>query len=214
MDATQKVQSMESAAGGNMTEAMLGVAVVVLSILALVNVLPMILLAIAIIAAGAGMLFQGSALNAEYSHLMSMHETGNLDSLNLKKGTSTEVVTGCAGIILGILTLIGLVSNILAAVAAIVVGCGLAFSGKSISRLNKIKIQHSGADDNAQALAHEAVSGASSAHVLIGIGAAVLGILAIIGVAPTTLTMIAFIAIGGVSLFSGLAVTGETMMLG
>ncbi|HLR77085.1 MAG TPA: hypothetical protein VK106_05455, partial [Balneolaceae bacterium] len=166
------------------------------------------LLSIAVIAAGAGMLFQGSAISGEYSSLMSRFDTGSLGEMNLQ-GTMVEAFTGCAGIALGILSLLGLIPGLLTAIAAITLGVGLLISYRSVMRLNRLKIRHSGADKNAQRIAHGAVNGASAVHMLVGLGAIALGILAILGLSPGTLTMIALLGIGGATLLSGLAVGGK-----
>lgn len=204
---TQK-QAAEKMAAGNTVEAFIGACVVALAILALASILPMVLLSIAVIGAGAGLLMQGSAISGEYSDLMSRYETGNLQQMSLQ-GTKIEAFTGSAGIVLGILSLIGLVPVVLAAVGAITLGVGLLISYKSLARLNELKIMHSGADEHAQSIARGAVEGASAAHMLVGLGAVALGILAIIGINPMALTMIAVLGIGGATLLSGLAVGGE-----
>jgi len=212
MDVTQqqrKTTSLETIAGGNTAEALLGAAIVVLIILSLLSILPMTLLSISVIAAGVGLLFQGAAITGKYSQLLSIQETGNLQNLNLQNNTSVEMFTGCAGIALGILSLLGLAPELLTAISAIVLGCGLAISSKSVSRLNRIKIMYSGADKNAQHIARGAVEGAATAHILIGLGAIVLGILSIIGISPSVLTMVALLAIGVATLLSGMAVGGK-----
>lgn len=201
-------QAAEMMTAGNMVEALIGAGVVVLAILAILNVLPIILLSIAVIGAGVGMLFQGSAISGEYSALMSRYDMGDLQHMNLQ-GTKVEALTGSAGIALGVLSLIGLIPVLLTAISAITLGVGLLISYRSLTRLNKLKIMHSGADEHAQSIARGAVKGASAVHMLVGIGATALGILAVIGVSPMILTMIALLGIGGATLLSGLAVSGE-----
>src|SRR5699024_11252444 len=100
--------------------------------------------------------------------------------------------------------------ELLTAISAIVLGCGLAISSKSVSRLNRIKIMYSGADKNAQHIARGAVEGAATAHILIGLGAIVLGILSIIGISPSVLTMVAVFAIGVDTLIIGIDGAGTS----
>lgn len=213
MDVAKERQATrtETMEAGNMAETIAGAGAVVLSILALLDVLPMVLLSIAVIGAGVGMFFQGSAVAEEYSYLLSGQNYGNMNTLNIKSGLTMEALTGCVGVILGILSLIGLIPGLLTAISAIVLGCGLAMSSKSISRLNNLKIMHSGADDAAQQIARGAVSSASAAHVLIGIGAIALGILGVIGISPHLLTMVALLGVGAATLLSGLAVGSGLM---
>ncbi len=64
-----------------------------------------------------------------------------------------------------------------------------------------------------RAAAREAVYGAAGAQILIGAGAVVLGILALIGYDWVTLTLIAFLALGGTALLSASAVGGRMVPL-
>ena len=63
-------------------------------------------------------------------------------------------------------------------------------------------------DERARRVTHEAVSGAAGADVLIGLGAATLGILGVVGVASHSapmLALIALLAVGVAELYSGSA---------
>ena len=59
----------------------------------------------------------------------------------------------------------------------------------------------------------EAVSTSSGIQILFGLGAVTLGVLSLVGVfTPITLTLVAILAVGGASLFSGAA--GSASMWG
>lgn len=205
--------AVETIYGGTLTEAIGGAGAVVLTILGLLNVLPVVMLSVATIGVGAGLLFQGSAIGAEYADLIDRAGAGQLHDMNIGGGLSVEILTGGAGVALGILALVGVAPLILTAAGAIVLGCGLAISSGSITRLNHRKIKASGAEIAAQNLAREAVRAASGTQVLVGLGAITLGILGIIGLNPLMLTMIAVLALGGATLLSGMSLNGSMLSI-
>ena len=128
--------------------------------------------------------------------------------MEVESGMSAEMLGGIAGIVLGILALIGLVPMLLVEVAAIVFGATLLLSSGTTHRLNEmINLRASG--DHAQHVTHEAVAAATGADVLVGLGAIVLGILGLVGIASHTtplLALIAILAVGVAELLSGSAV--------
>jgi len=210
MTQQQKI-ALETISSGTATEAIGGAAAIVLTILGLSNIAPVYMLSIATIAVGVGLLFQGSAIAAEYSDLISKVGGEELHSMNLGDGLSIEITAGGIGIGLGILSLVFVVPQILTPIAGIVLGCGIALSSRTISRLNDLKIMTSDANDTAQKIAREAVNAASGAQVIVGLGAITLGILSLTGVSPMILTMIALLSLGFSTLLSGLSTSGKAL---
>jgi hypothetical protein len=102
---------------------LLGISAVVLSILGLAAVLPVMLAGIAIIAAGASLLFEGLAVGASSGVAHDGHERTGMMS-----GVGAEAIAGLATIALGVLALVRIDPNILLPVAAIVLGTGVLFS--------------------------------------------------------------------------------------
>ncbi len=198
-------------AGGSTTEAVIGACVVALAIIGLASVYPFYLAPIATIAFGAGMLLAGSAVAASYARIL--HNAGR-DKTELAAfggGVSVEVFTGIAGIVLGILTLVGIDPLTLLPIAMIVFGGGMMFSSGAATRLNVLGSPHT--DEHTAMLAREAIWGATGMQVLVGAGAVVLGILALIGYHPLTLSEVSLLGLGGAMLIAGSAIAGRMAVL-
>ena len=198
-------QTAECLAGGALGETIGGGGAAVLSIIALAGILASFLAPIATIAIGGALLFEGAAIAGRYRRLISELGAGHLTESDLGGGMTAEVLGGAAGVVLGILSLIGLVPVTLMAVAAIVFGGSLLLGSSSTSRLSHLSISESGAHYRAQAIARESVLASSGAKAMVGGGVVVLGILSLLGMAPMTLNMIAMLAVGSVIFLSGSA---------
>lgn len=198
----------EVIAGGSMAEGIAGIAAVVLGIIGLAGVLRMPLLAVGTIAAGAALLFEGAAVSARYRDLLA-HVSSGHNALEVGGGMSAESIGGAAGIALGVLALVGVASGVLVSTAAIVFGAAILLGTGVTSRLNSIEVESSGEHPTARAVAHEAMSAASGVQVLVGLGAAALGILALLGIAPLTLTLTAVLIVGFALMLSGSAVSAR-----
>jgi hypothetical protein len=135
-------------------------------------------------------------------------------------GTSAEILGGIAGIVLGILALIGLVPMTLLSVSVIVFGGTLLFGSPAVYDVGTAEPKRGTTTDYiAREIAGPAgaqarlAAGAAGAQALIGIGSVTLGILALIGMAPQTLVLAAILAIGTSALLSGGALTAKMMNL-
>jgi hypothetical protein len=199
---------LEISLGRSLSGSIGGAAAVVLSILGLANVYPHFMAAIATIAVGATLLFKSLTIAAEYPKLLSQTGTGGGE---LGSGMSAELLAGGAGIVLGILALLGIGFQPLISIAVIVFGAGLLFGSTVVKSLNALKVQAMGAEGVAQRVVEDIVSAAMGTQVLVGIGSIVLGILSLIGFIPVVLNLVALLAIGAVSLLTGSAVTGKLM---
>jgi hypothetical protein len=190
--------------GGSTAEAVVGAAAVVLAILGLANIWPGYMASIATIAVGAALLFEGGAIASRYSYLVK--RTG---ATEVGGGVSAEILGGAAGIALGILALMGIMPATLMPIAIIVFGGALLVGSAATSRLNALSTWRM--SDRARDVTREAIEMASGTEVLIGIGAVVLGILALLGMAPRTLVLIALLALGATVLFSGSAISSRML---
>lgn len=198
--------------GGSATEALGGGGAIVLAILGLSGVVPTFMIAIAAIVLGVALLFQGGAVATEYRRIMNASETSErVEKMELGGGLGAEVLAGGAAIVLGILALLGLESVILVSVSNIVLGTGILLASGTLARLNDIQVTRRHNDVAHQKLAHEAVSSTNAVQVLVGLSAIVLGILALIGIQPLTLNLVAQLAIGSSILLSGTAITGRML---
>jgi hypothetical protein len=195
-------------AGGSTVEAVGGAAALVLAILGLAAVLPETLAAVATIAIGVALLAEGTAIAARYAKILAGTELGRIGAAELGGGMSAEFLGGAAGIVLGLLALLGVASMTLEAVAAIVFGGALLFGSAATSKLDALASR-----SEARTAAREAVVAASGAEVMVGLGSAVLGILALVGLAPATLTLVALLGVGTAIVLSGTAITARMAAL-
>jgi hypothetical protein len=193
-------------ATGAGAEAIAGGAAVVLDILGLAGLLPMILASIAVIAAGAAFLFQGAAVAARYRRLALEAGGGEAE---IETGMSTEIIGGLAGIALGILALIGIETVALLAISAIVFGGTLLFGSPAVYRVSRAEPGTQIMDE----MARQTAAGAAGAQALVGLGAITLGILALVGIVPQTLVLVAVLSIGAAALLSGGALTSKMVSL-
>lgn len=200
-------RTVEAAGAGAATEAIGAAAAIVLAIIALAGALPLPLMSVATIVLGAAILIDSAAIGAHYSRLAHASSTGEhrLTRVELGGGISAGSIAGIAGIVLGILALLGITPVSLCAVALIVFGAALLFGSAAKGRLTSLSSAHHGLTDHARHLVDEMVSASAGGEILVGIGAIVLGIIALLGFDPVTLVLIGFIGVGAVVLFSGSA---------
>ena len=189
-------QTARMVESGSLMESIAGLAGIVLAIVGLANVLPQILLPIATIALGAGLVAEGGVIAARFSNLLTATGKEQYQTTELGVGLTSEVVGGIAGIVLGILALIKIEPMILLPVAAIVFGATLIFGTGINSRLNNMQIGQSGGDAHFRAVAREAVSASSGVQMFLGLASIALGILGVIGINPLTLSLVALLCVG------------------
>lgn len=179
----------------------------VLAIIGLCGLAPFYMASIAAIVLGGSLIMSGLGITAEYKMLIS--STAGKDFEWLGGGLTIELLGGVAALVLGILALIGMESMLLLSVDAIALGVVLFFSSSAMARLNNLKIASSGVDESAHKFAYAVVASSLDTQVVIGGAATVLGILAVIGIRPMLLVLIAFLCVGAALAFSGAALTGR-----
>lgn len=199
--------------GGSSTEALAGAAALVLAILGLAQVAPGLMVAVAAIALGAALIFDGAAVAAEYSRILARSGNGALQSVELGGGLGTQISGGIAAVVLGVLALLNLDPTALTAIAAIVLGATMVLSSGVSTRLNALKIETSGDHDVAKRVAREALTATVGTDVLVGLAAIVLGILALVGLDTVTLVLVAMLALGAAVLLTGSAVIGKMLSI-
>lgn len=194
---------------GASAEALSGGAAGVLAIIGLAHVYPTALLAISGIAIGAGLMLEGASIAAEHKKLILAIAQDKWEHINVDMGMSVELLGGLSAIVLGILSVLGLDPTILMPAAAIIVGTSVLLSSGTMARMNALRLAANDIEGPLLHAAREIVNASAMTQVLVGMGAIVLGILAIIGIASTTLTLIAFLALGSSLAISGSAIGGR-----
>jgi len=206
--------SAEAAAYGGLVDAVGGIATIILAIIALSGLRPDIMVPITIIVFGAALLIQGGTMLSEYAQIMFPGSGTATASPEQFGGSSISVMffAGAAGIVLGILALVGIAANPLISVALIVFGSALLLSSNAVRALYLLQASRGGTPrTGSEMLAGEMASGSAGVQILAGLGAIVLGILAVTGTNPAVLAPAALIVLGATVVLTGSALSGLVM---
>jgi len=180
------------------TESIGGIVVIILAILALVGVLPMVLAAVAGIVFGVDFIVEGAALAARRSAVAARSEQP-LDQID--GGVTVELVGGLAAIVLGVLALIGVAPTVLMGALVITGGAGLILSIGVVGGVGGLG-------------GSVPMPSASAAHLMAGIAAVVLGILALVRPEFTTvLSTVGLLVLGASLTLSGTAFSSAMLRL-
>jgi hypothetical protein len=201
-----------AAAYGGLADAIGGIATIILAIIALAGVHPEIMLPIATIVFGAALLIQGGTMLSEYASIIFPAGSATASPEQFGVGSlSSLFLVGVAGIVLGILALLGITPSILTAIAVIAFGSALMLTSNSVRHLYMMQscASWSGAPRaGAELLAGEMASGSAGVQMLAGLAAIVLGILAVLGMNQNILTLAALIVLGATVILTGSALSG------
>lgn len=171
-------------ASGSMMEGIGALATMALAIVGLAGLLSATLAAIATIVLGAGILVQSGAFGAGAA---SANAAGDAQVI-AGEGLGAEFLSGLTGIVLGILALLGVAPMTLLSVALLMFGAAFLLSNSSMQFNQSTGYR---------------MSSCGGGHILMGLGALVLGILAVIGISPLTLILVGLLGLGAWALFSG-----------
>jgi hypothetical protein len=194
---------------GLLTEGAAGIATIVLAVVALAGVAAGPLAAIAAIVIGVGLLAQAFNSAAEDTKAMAASPQNS----EFGGEVMVDCLCGVAGIILGILALVGAATAVhMLAPALIVFGGALLLSG-SIS-MRPRSFRETSATGQTQVVAYHGSAAASGMEVLIGLAAIVLGILSLtIAAATWPLVLVGFIAVGAAMLLVSATFSGAVVRL-
>ncbi|MBX9823392.1 MAG: hypothetical protein K2Y27_00200 [Xanthobacteraceae bacterium] len=214
---TSERSFQEAATYGGLVDAIGGAATIILAIVALSGVGQSMLAAIATVVFGAALLIQGGTMLTEFTKLMAPPGAASMVEETMGGGgLSALFLVGAAGIVLGVLSLVGIATQTLTAAAVIAFGGALLLSSGSVWRLYQAKraSYHAGAAgtlSGAEFLAGEMASGSAALQCLSGLAAIVLGILAVTGTNPNVLTLIGLLVLGATVLLTGSTLSGAVM---
>jgi hypothetical protein len=198
---------------GGFVDAIGGIVTIVLAIIALSGIAATMLVAVATIVFGAALLIQGGTMLSEYTHTIFPAGAAAPAEEFGGGGNSTVFLVGAAGIVLGVLALLGLYPVMLTSIAVIAFGSALVLSSSAVWHLFRIRqSQYRSARQPAmmgsEILAGEMASGSAGLQCLAGLGAIVLGILAVTGTNPTILTLVGLLVLGSTVLLTGSTLSG------
>lgn len=187
------------AGGGTTVEAVAGAGAVVLTILGLVGMSPVWMAAIASIAIGGALILGGASAAVASARTSMPYQSGRSEAIG---GASFELIAGGAGIVFGILALLGIMWATLLPIACIVFGGALILGSQNTISNVSLHAPYAG-EPGREYLSRDTAYAAGGTEVLIGIGGVVLGILALVGTYPLILVLAAFLSFGVAILFSG-----------
>jgi hypothetical protein len=210
----REARSLEVGRASSMAEALAAAGAIVLAILGLAGAMPRYMMTIGTIVLGAAILLQAGTAGARHHRLFqeAATEEGRVARAEVRGGMSAESIAGVTGIVLGILALLGVSTAVtLCAVALIAFGGGLLLGSGATARFRAVGWSRSEIPEVTKQVLHEVFSFSTGAEVLVGVGAIVLGILALLGVFPATLVLIGLLAVGFAGLVSSTSI-GAPMM--
>jgi hypothetical protein len=196
----EAVTAARELAGGSVAEVITSISAIVLAVIALAGVLSFQLAAITTIILGASFLVEGWVVSSAH-RVSTSSQAGAFAHTGGFAGISAQGLGGLAGVVLGILALFRTGSEMLIATALLVFGATLllrTWASFYPSYWLATPSQMSGAET----FPHMSANGLSG-QVLVGVGATVLGILAIIGEAPLTLSLAGLLSVGAALLLGG-----------
>lgn len=200
--------SSEAASYSGFVDALGGIATIVLAIVGLSGVKPDILLSIATVVFGAALLIQGGAMLTEYAQIEVLPESNVAGSGG---GLSALFLVGTAGIVLGVLALLGVHAPVLASVAAIAFGAALIVSSSAVWQLltsRSVAAQFQSRSPMLRIVASEVAAGSAGVQAMAGLAVIVLGILAVSGIYTDSLALVALLAAGAAIVLTGSTLSG------
>jgi hypothetical protein len=204
---------------GGFADAVGGLAAVVLAVVALAGLDAGIMIAIATVILGAALLVQSGEMLSEYASITVPRGASATSSREFGGGNIAAVlIVGAAGIVLGILALVGIHPVALPATAVIAFGSALVLSSSAAWHLYTLRQASAAATPSAsewqsgsEILAGEMASGSAGAQALAGLGSVVLGVLAVIGLNPEVLTLTAVLVLGAAVILGASATSGAIL---
>lgn len=205
----ERQRSIKVVAGGLITEAICGAATVVLAIIGLAGggSLPGYTASIATIVFGVALLAQGGSIAARYQQLLRETVPAEWETrTEIGGGMGAEMLGGAAGVVLGILGLLGIATALLIPIAVIVFGGTLLLGSAATADVGSLGAVGS---ERFAHVARQASVAASGTQVLVGVAGVVLGIIALIGVDTATVSLVALLVMGAAGLLTGTALSSR-----
>jgi hypothetical protein len=210
MTSYSSTTSGEAAGYGGFVDALGGIATIVLAVIGLSGVRSLDLLSIATIVFGAALLIQGGAMLTEYAQIQATPEASPASAGG---GLGALFGVGVAGIILGVLALLGVHSDILDSVAILAFGGALVVSSSAVwqlltSRSVSTRFQ---TGSMLRVVASEVATGSATLQAMAGLAIIILGILAVSGVMTGYLALIALLVAGASIVMTGSTLSGTML---
>ena len=192
---------------GLLTEGAAGIAIIVLSVIALAGISSGALASIVTIVTGVGLMVQAFNSAAENSRVAA----NAVPIPDLGGEMMVDCLAGITGIVLGVLALVGVNAPHLVPSALIVFGGALLLSGALGMRPKGTQVTTP--TGQTQVVSYQGSAATGGMEILIGIAAIVLGILSLIFMGSWVLVLVGFIAVGAALLMVSATFSGTVMRL-
>jgi len=186
-------------------------ALVVLGILALAKIDPWMLIAIGVIIAGIMVASDSAAISQKIASALAANEAHRINAAELPAGLGAGVLGGIAGVVLGILAILGVASQTLIAVAIIVYGASVLLDFAARAQLQALRMTRADTPEHSARLALATASSTRTAAAFTAVGLVALGIIALAGLAGEVLTAVALLGLGAYVLLEEGSVAGHLM---
>ncbi|MEJ2695867.1 MAG: hypothetical protein P8013_04395 [Candidatus Sulfobium sp.] len=196
---------------GSLAESFLSGIALVLTLIGLSGIYAGYMLPIAAIAIGSAFLIEGMAISSRFSKLLAETSKDRLEKTEFSAGLTSEYLGGATGVVLGILSLVGVYPMVLLSVALLVFGVTLMLSSGLTARLNSLETETSEESERFKRIAHEAMVASVGGELMLGLGGIALGVIALSGLLPVTLTLVGMLIVSVSAFVTGAA--GTTRML-
>jgi hypothetical protein len=165
--------------GGFALETICGIGAVLLAVLGLVGVMPSLFARIATIAVGVGLIAEWAAMSARYARIVAELKPAHLADIDF--GASAEFVGGFVGVVLGILTVLGVAPLALICCSLMVFGSAMIVGSNGTRNFRRVLAADS-EDTNGRIpmTAFQSVGLEAGTRILIGAGVLALGILGLV----------------------------------
>ncbi|MBV9374363.1 MAG: hypothetical protein JO320_04785 [Alphaproteobacteria bacterium] len=201
---------------GALTEGAAGIAAIVLAIIALAGISVGALASITTIVIGVALIVQAFNAAAEMSRAFEPSATaaGGVAGRGSELGGEIMIhlAAGVTGIVLGILSLVGINTFYLVPAALIVFGSSLILGGVTAAQAGQPVMATASSGTQTQ-IRYQGAAGISGLQILVGFAAAILGILSLIFQGSWVLVLVGFIAVGTALLIVSASFSGAVVRL-
>lgn len=198
-------QTADAITSGSAFELVTAGLAVAAAVIGLSGIGPLYMASLATLAVGFALLAQGGMLAARWNNAVRIEGSMRTEAM----GIGTEVFGGLAGVALGVLALLGIAPTVMLPIAAVVLGVALLLGGPTQPEL--AEVARADAPGKRYRVTRRAVRTSGGVMVMAGLGALVLGTLALlVSTGPIlTLSLAAMLCIGSALVLAGGAVTAR-----
>ncbi|MBV8771275.1 MAG: hypothetical protein JO166_02925 [Deltaproteobacteria bacterium] len=185
-----------------------GIALIVLTILALAKVDPMLLNAIAVIVAGVALLIEDGVLTGQFGGMIARVPADRAGAGPTADRITAGTLAGVSGVVLGILAILGIASVVLTAAAIIIFGAAVLFDFSARARTAALRTMSGESSEQSVRIAF-AAPGINSSAMLVSLALITLGILALAGLVSSILVTVGLLGFGGYLFLQNAAMAGS-----